>query len=246
MTAVSLDQPPRAPLERFPATSWTVVKDAGENAPAALERLCRTYWTPVHSYICHRGYDAEYARDLTQSFFASALEHGWFGQARRERGNFRSFLFASIRHFLANEWDKTVALKRGGGQQAVYLDDERKLAGEDRECAEDLTPELIFDRQCALALLESALTRVQQEYEAKSQEALFEHLKPFLVGEQDRGAYDALETALNMTNGTLRVTVHRLRHRYAELLRAEIAQTVSCPAEVDEEIRYLLTAIGSP
>lgn len=245
-TVASLDQPPQAPLDRFPATSWTVIKDAGENGAAALEQLCRTYWTPVYSFICHRGYDAESARDLTQSFFASALENGWFGQARRERGKFRSFLLASVRHFLANQWDRNMTQKRGGGLQAVYLDDETRRPGEESEFAEALTPELIFDRQCAIALLEAALSRLQQEYAVRSQSELFEHLRPFLAGEQDRGAYDSLEKSLNMSNGALRVAVCRLRQRYTELLRAEVAGTVSGPAEVDDEIHFLLAAVANP
>lgn len=223
-----------------------MVREAGEDAPAALERLCRTYWNPVHSYICNRGHDAESARDLTQSFFSNALENGWFSQARRDRGSFRSFLLASIRHFLANEWDKTMSQKRGGGQKALPLDSHAGEPGDQVGAAERLTPEIIFDRQCAIALLEAALSRLRLEYEARGQSALFDRLKPFLAGEQDRGAYGELEEALHLSGGSLRVAVHRLRRRYAELLRAEIAETVSNPAEIDAEIQHLFVSLGNP
>lgn len=233
-------------MDRFPPTSWSTIQDAGKNESTALETLCGTYWTPVFLYIRQRGHDAESARDLTQSFFTSALENGWIGQAQRERGKFRSFLLVSVRHFLANEWDRSVTQKRGGGKPLVSLDAETLHASEERACAEDLTPEIIFDRQCALALLESAFSKIEQEYAAKGQDQLFEHLKPFLSADQDRGAYEAIEASTQMSGGALRVAVHRLRQRYAELLREVIAQTVSSPAEIDEEIRYLLSSLGDP
>jgi RNA polymerase sigma-70 factor (ECF subfamily) len=198
----------------------------------------------VHSYVCLRGVDADSAQDLTQSFFTYILASGWFGEARRERGKLRSFLLTSLRNFLANEWDRSMTRKRGGGEEPVALDDQERCT-QDRICpATDLTPDLIFERQCAVALLESALSKIEQEYAARDRLPLFEGLRPFLTGEEDHGAYGVLERRLGMSGGALRVAVHRLRQHFAEVLRAEVAETVCGPAEVDEEIRYLLAAMG--
>lgn len=185
------------------------------------------------------------ARDLTQEFFARLIESNTIGDADRARGRFRTFLIAALKHFLANKRDRARAKKRGGGRHVLPLDFD---AGEDRlsrEPTHHATPEKIFERRWALALLETVLARLREEFQAGGKRELFERLKGSLAGQGDAGGYANIAAELGMTEGAIKVAVHRLRRRYRELLRDEIAQTVADPADVDEEIRDLFAALSA-
>jgi RNA polymerase sigma factor (sigma-70 family) len=232
----------------FATTHWSVVLAAARSdttrAQAALARLCQTYWYPLYAYVRRRGYEAHDAQDLTQEFFARLLEHKWLAQADRERGRFRTFLLTAMSHFLANEWDKARAQKRGGAVQIVPLQLDSAETRYGQEPADPLTPEQCYDRRWALALLDEVLKELRQEHLAAGSLELFDTLKPCLVGDRQAQPYAALGASLGMTEGAVKVAVHRLRQRYRQLLRDEIAQTVASPEEVTEEMRHLFTVLA--
>jgi DNA-directed RNA polymerase specialized sigma24 family protein len=231
---------------RFPTTSWTLISAAGRDSSGsadALGTLCSAYWLPVYAFIRRKGYAREEAEDLSQAFFTRVLEHGTLVEARRERGKFRSFLLASVSNFLANEWDRRQAQKRGGACTTLSFDFEIGEEQYHREPFHELTPEAVFERQWAMALLDRVLRRQHDEYARRGKAAQFDLLKAFLTGDQDRGAYHDVAAKLDMSDTALRTAVHRLRGRYAELLREEIAATIVDPAEVEGEIRFLLAAL---
>jgi RNA polymerase sigma factor (sigma-70 family) len=229
--------------DAFGHTRWSVVLAARQpgsvRATAALEQLCSTYWFPLYSYIRRRGHSPEDAQDLTQTFFARLLEKRWLDAVAPEKGKFRAFLLTAVKHFLANEWDRSQAQKRGGGAIHVPMDAETRYR---REPADQLTPERLFDRQWALALLETVLAKLSAQYDTEDKRRMFEALRGTLTGDQPEDGYAELGQSLGLTEGAVKVTVHRLRKRYRELLRAEIAQTVSDPAQVGEELRALFKA----
>jgi RNA polymerase sigma-70 factor (ECF subfamily) len=198
---------------------------------------------PIYSFVRRRGYSREEAEDLTQEFFARVLQHGSFAEARRERGRFRSFLLASLTHFLANEWDRSTAQKRGGTCPTLSLDFEASEERYHREPFHERTPEAVFERQWALAALDRVLARLREEYALKGHSALFDQLRVFLTGDQDRGSYDEVARALALSDAAAKTAVHRLRRRYTEVIREEIAAIVADPDEVDDEIRFLLAAL---
>ena len=230
----------------FTATRWTVVLTAGQSpspqAALALEELCRVYWYPLYAYVRRRGYDSHEAEDLTQEFFARLLAKNSFADVEREKGKFRSFLLASLKHFLANEWDRAQAKKRGGGQSIISLDAETRYRQEPKD---ELSADKLLDRQWAVALLDRVLARLGAEYAEAGKSEVFEQLKDSLTGTRDSIPYAVIATKLDTTEGAVKVAVHRLRQRYRKLLREEIAHTVASPAEVDEEIRHLFTAFES-
>ena len=230
----------------FATTHWSVVLMAGHTeepkALNALEILCKTYWHPLYAYVRRRGHSPDDAEDLTQSFFAWLLQRQWLQRANEERGRFRSFLLTSMSNFLANEWDKSTAQKRGGGRVVSW----QRLEAESQgawEPADTFTPEQDFERRWALALLNKVMERLDAEFETDGKQALFETLKPCLLGERDGQPYAALASKLRMTEGSIKVAVHRLRQRYRQLLREEIANTVSQPEEVEEEMRHLFKVL---
>ena len=231
----------------FHTTRWSLVlcaggAESGESA-GALETLCRAYWYPLHAFVRRRGYEPEEARDLTQSFFAALLAKNGFGQADRERGRFRTFLLGALKHFLANEWDKARALKRGGGVTLVSIDERDD---EDRylhEPVDDLSPEKLFDRRWAETLIELVVVRLRGEYETTGHGERFDLCKPWLMGGEGEASYAEVAARLGIEETGVRTFVSRLRRRFRELMRAEIAQTVSGPADVDEEIRALFQAL---
>jgi RNA polymerase sigma-70 factor (ECF subfamily) len=206
--------------------------------------LCEAYWYPLYAEARHRGLSADDASDRVQGFLARLLEKDGFAAADRTRGRFRSFLRAAFEHFLANEWDRQQARKRGGRQRIVPLD---QALGESRfshEPTDPETPEKIFDRRWALALIERAMDRLREECRSAGKETLFETLKPAIAG--DRAVSHAkLAAALKTTEGAVKSAVYRLRARSADLIREEIAHTVSSPDEVDEELAHLFAALGS-
>ena len=226
----------------FTTTHWSVVLSARESSPqaaAALEALCRTYWPPLYTYIRRRGSDVHTAQDLTQAFITHLLAQDFLGDVQRDKGKFRSFLLASLNNFLTNEHERTRAQKRGGGLAFVPLE---ANDAEEWLCAEPAateTPEDIFDRRWALTLLERAFTRVRGEFESAGKLAQFECLKTFLEGDVSHGDYNGAARELQMSAGAVAVAVHRLRQRYRETLRREIAETVGTPEEVEDEWRDL-------
>jgi RNA polymerase sigma-70 factor (ECF subfamily) len=212
----------------------------------ALNRLCSEYWRPIYAFIRRKGHSREDAEDLTQAFFTRVLEHGVVAEARQDRGKFRSFLLTSATNFLANEWDRSRAQKRGGGRTDLSFDFDQAEETYSREPSHELTPEALFERQWATALLDGVLARQREEYAARGQGSAFDCLKGFLTGDQERGAYRDVAFALNMSDAAIRTAVHRLRQRYAELVRSAIAETVASPNEVEAEIRFLLAALERP
>jgi RNA polymerase sigma-70 factor (ECF subfamily) len=232
---------------RFGTTNWSVILQAtaGESAAAreALATLCETYWPPVYAFIRRKGLSATDAEDLTQAYFARFLEKGYLHDFRPEVGRFRTFLRASISHFLANEWDRERALKRGGGRAILSLDARETVEGHLREPADPITPEVVFEREWAASLLQRCLARLRQEQSEGSGAGRFDKLKPFLTGEGSPSDYAGVAENLGLSESGVRVAVHRLRRRFCAVLREEVARTVADPADVDGEIRWLLSAV---
>ena len=232
----------------FPVTQWTVVLAAGgtpsPESAAALERLCQAYWYPLYAFVRRSGYSPADAEDLAQEFFARLLEHNWIAYADRHKGRFRSFLLMAMKRFLANEWNKARAEKRGGKARLVPLELHTAETRYQLEPADTRTPEQLFEKQWALALLESVLGRMRADYAGAGKRAQFEALEPCLVGDRQGHPYAALGEKLGMSEGTVRVAVFRMRERYRQCLREEISQTVASPAEVEEELRHLFRVLA--
>ena len=232
----------------FATTHWSVVLAAGKTdspyATAALEKLCRTYWYPLYAYVRRRGHSPADAQDLVQGFFAALLEGNYLARADRERGRFRTFLLTAINNFLYNEHDRATALKRGGGREIVSWEEQVAEGRYALEPAAGLSPEQIYERRWAATLLEQVLARLRQESSLAGRGELFDQLKPHLWREDDATPYAQLATSFSMTVTALKVTVHRLRQRYRDLLRNEIAQTVAEPAEIEGEIQYLIRVMS--
>lgn len=233
---------------RFATTRWSIVLAAGQKSNArsaeALASLCEMYWYPVYAFIRRQGARAEEAADLTQEFFARVLEKNYFHDADPARGRFRAFLCASIRHFLSNERDRARTLKRGGNQPPISLDVETAEGTYRLEPRDDLTPEKLFDRRWALILLERVLARLRDEQVLAGKGGMFDRLKGFLTGDSTGAPYADVAKALGMTEGAIKVAVHRLRRHFRDTLVQEIAETVSDPADIDAEIEYLLKAVS--
>src|SRR5207253_1658535 len=225
-----------APGDYFATTRWTVVLAAGRGrtrqADLALEELCRTYWYPLYAYIRRHGHTREDAKDLTQSFFARFLARNYLERLRSEKGKFRAFHLAQLKHFLANEWDRAKRQKRGGGAAPLSLDWHSADTRYQIDPADNLSPDKLYDRAWAVTLLERVITRLREESAAEGKSGLFEQLKPFLMVGKSAIPYAQAAAALDLTEGAVRVAVHRLRRRYRELLREEIGQTLSDPAQV--------------
>ncbi len=232
----------------FPTTHWSVVLSAGDgslpNAKAALERLCRAYWYPLYVYVRWQGRSVEDAQDLTQEFFARLLQRDYLRLSDPARGRFRTFLLTALKRFLVNDWKKGRAVKRGGGQTVISWNQQETESRFLVEPADQTTPEKAFEKRWALIVLEQVLERLREEFTAGGQTERFERLKVLLWGEKDSPSYAEVAAELGLTEGALKVAVHRLRQRYRELLRAEIANTVERPEEVDDELRHLIAAIS--
>jgi RNA polymerase sigma factor (sigma-70 family) len=239
--------PPRGDV--FVTTRWTVVLSAGrQSSPEsdrALSELCQTYWYPLYAYVRRQDYTKEDAEDLVQAFFARFLEKNYLEGLNAGRGKFRAFLLASLKHFLANEWDKANRQKRGGGTPHLSLDWQ---SADDRfhlDPPDPVSPEKIFDREWALALLERVIARLRGECAADGKGALFDQARGYLMVGEKAIPYAEAARNLGMDEGAVRVAVHRLRKRYRELLRDEIAQTLDDPAQVADELRSLQAALAS-
>jgi DNA-directed RNA polymerase specialized sigma24 family protein len=235
----------RSPV--FGTTHWSIVLSAGDatspQAKEALEKLCQAYWYPLYAYVRRKGYDAHNSQDLIQEFFARLLARNYLSVADRNRGKFRSFLLGSLEHFLAREWTKAHAQKRGGGRLALSLDE---ADAENRyllEPAHELTAERIFARRWATTLLDQAMARLREECVASHKEELFSKVQCALSGLKGETSYAHIAASLSMSEGALKVAVHRLRQRFGELIRAEIAQTVVTPNEAAEELQHLFMVL---
>jgi DNA-directed RNA polymerase specialized sigma24 family protein len=232
----------------FATTRWTLVLAAGDRstpqADVALEELCRTYWYPLYAYVRRQGRSREDAQDLTQAFFACLLEKNYLERIRSDGGKFRSFLLVAMKRFLANAWDRATSQKRGGGIIPLSLDWQDADTRYQINPADDLSPDKLYDRAWALTVLERVITRLRDENSAEGKAKLYEQLKQFLMVGKSEISYVQAATALEMSEGALRVAVHRLRRRYRELLREEIAQTLSDPAQAGEEMQVLFSALS--
>ncbi len=233
----------------FATTHWSVVLAAGlgdtPQSAAAREKLCRTYWYPLYAYVRRRGYSPEDAQDLTQEFLARFLSGQSISRADQRRGRFRSYLLGAFNHFLSDECDRSHRIKRGGQVCQIPMD---AVSGEARyalEPADERSPDWLFERRWALALLDGVYRQLQQEYEATGKERLFARLSGFLTGGVEEESYRLKAEELGMTEGAARVAVHRLRQRYGELFRQAVADTVEHPEEIADEMRHLVSVLSS-
>ena len=233
----------------FATTHWSIVLSAADSvspeAEGALEKLCRSYWYPLYAYVRRRGYDVESAKELTQEFFAQLLAKRLLKGVDPTKGRFRSWLLGVMKHFLAHEWSRARAQKRGRGQILFSLDELEAESRYHLEPADESNPERIFDRRWALTVLEHAAAKLRQEYETVGKADLFAALKHFVSAEGPSVTYEEAAKRVGLTVSAAKSAIHRLRQRYQELIRAEIAQTVTTRREIDEEICYLLAIIRS-
>lgn len=236
------------PAGDFETTHWSLVVAAGERgssqADEALATLCDRYWQPLYAYVRRTGHSLHDAQDLTQQFFVKLLDKEYLRVADSQRGRFRSFLLASLKHFLANERKSQRAQKRGGNRHVVSWDfvaAESLLAAEPHD---QMTPAMLFDRRWAVLLLETVLARLEAEFTERGKQESFQHLKPLLAGDSDAQPYQQVADSLGSNEAAVKMAVHRLRRRYRELLREEIAQTVADPRDVDDELRQLFAILS--
>jgi RNA polymerase sigma-70 factor (ECF subfamily) len=230
----------------FLTTRWSVVLSAqGESAAAreALETLCRSYWLPLFAFVRREGHDPEDAKDLTQEFFARLLERRDFDAVRREKGRLRSYLLVALKHFLSNQRQRAQAVKRGRGEQPISLDEIMANQRFDLEPSETLTADQIYERRWATAVLDQVLARLEGEYRGTGKELLFENLKVLLADEPGHASQAEMAQGLGMTENALKQAFHRLRLRYRECLRAEVAQTLTREEDLEDELRHLIAVL---
>jgi RNA polymerase sigma-70 factor (ECF subfamily) len=232
----------------FTTTHWSLVLAVMDTAPArafdALEKLCARYWFPIYAFIRRHGHDAHQSEDLTQSFFQFVIERQMLHRAQRDKGRFRNFILASLANFLHNHHDHVSAAKRGGAHVIVSLDEEHAeeiLAQEPKDSA---SPDQSFERRWAVTLIRRVMENLRAEHAERGRQAVFAALQPHLTGEPAPGEYERLGALLDLETGALKVALHRLRRRFGELLRKEVAYTVVRPDEVEEEIRHLLGVLA--
>lgn len=243
-TSTAMEPPPQS---AFVTTHWSVVLTAGRSdttrAQNALARLCQTYWHPLYAYVRRRGHSPEDAQDLTQSFFAFLLKHNAVSTVSPDKGRFRSFLLASLNHFLLDEWDKARAQKRGAGK-IVSLDTESAETWLRQQPSKGLSPEKAYELRWAVTLLEQVYQRLESEHRQQGKAELFDTLRTTLAGPGNSAPYSELASRLGLNDGAVKVAVHRLRQRYRTLLRETIAETVANDTEVEEELRYLMRVLA--
>ncbi|MGI8957003.1 MAG: RNA polymerase sigma factor [Chthoniobacterales bacterium] len=230
----------------FFTTRWSVVLTAQGPTPAAqqaLDQLCRSYWTPLYAFVRREGHGPEEAQDLTQEFFARFLQRKDFDAVRREKGHLRSYLLVSLKHFLANERDRARAIKRGEGEQPISLDEILAHQRSEPEPASNLTADQIYERRWALSVLDQVLTRLENEFRASGKTALFERLKEQLSDDPDRPSQAEIARELGMSENAVKQAFHRLRERYRDILREEVAHTVAAPGEIEDELRHLIAIL---
>lgn len=233
--------------QTFVTTHWSVVLSAAHSdttqAHDALAKLCRSYWHPLYAYVRRRGYSPEDAEDLTQGFFAALLQRNAVSTVSPDKGRFRSFLLASLNHFLSDEWDKARAQKRGAGK-VISFDTQAAETWLNQVPSENLTPEKAFELRWAITLLEQVYRALEEEHRQHGKVELFDTLRGTLAGPGNSAPYAELAQRLGLNEGAVKVAVHRLRQRYRALLRQTIAETVANEAEVEEELRYLLRIVA--
>ena len=231
----------------FATTHWSVVlaasHDSNGRGREALEKLCRAYWYPLYAFIPQQGRSPADACDLTQEYFARLLEKNYLGSIRQGRGKFRYFLLTALKHFLADEWDRVRAQKRGGGQKFVSLDEHAADSRYHLEPRDEMSPEKLYEQRWALTLLERALEQLRDEHVMAGKGEVFDQLRVFITGDRGEVSYSAEAARLSTTESAAKMAVSRMRQRYRELLRAEIADTVEKPEEIDEELRCLAAAL---
>jgi RNA polymerase sigma factor (sigma-70 family) len=231
---------------RFITTRWTMVLQAGSQGPerdAAMEQFCRAYWYPVYAFIRRRGEQPEDARDLTQAFFAKLISRDWLEGLEKREARFSTWLLTLVKSHLMKENHRETALKRGGGVEPVSIELAQAEDWFGEEPASTETPERIFERRWALAVLDAAMVHLQKSCYEVGKAALFDHLSPFLSREPEMGEYTALAAKLHLRENTLAVSVHRLRQQYREAVRAEVAAGLTDPAMVEEELRHLADSL---
>jgi RNA polymerase sigma-70 factor (ECF subfamily) len=232
----------------FVTTHWSVVLQAQDESPAAqkaLEDLCRTYWRPIYGFVRREGAKPEEAKDITQGFFALILERKDFQSVRKEKGRLRSFLLASLKHFMANERRDAAAIKRGGGRTLIPLDGIVDEDSAELDRSDMLSADLLYDRKWAFTVLDRVFARLREESKASANTPLLDRLNTLLSDEPDRPSQAEIAHEFGMTENAVKQAFHRLRQRYRQLLREEVAQTVATPAEVEDELRHLITALRS-
>ena len=230
----------------FATTHWSVVLEAQGESPAAqkaLEKLCRTYWRPIYGYVRRHGAGPQDAEDLTQGFFALLLERKDLNSVRKEKGRLRSYLLASVKHFLADESRRAMALKRGKGQRLIPFDDIQEGERIEVERYDRLTADQIYERRWALTVLEQVMSRLSDEYRSAGNVRFFDHMKKMLMDEPDRPSQAQVALEFGMTENAVKQSFYRFRQRYQTLLREEIAHTVAVPGDVEDELRYLISVV---
>ena len=238
----------RRPCGLFATTHWSVIltaRDGNESQTHdALSRLCEAYWYPLYAYLRRRGFASSDAEDITQSFLAYLLSKDFLARVKPEHGKFRSFLLASLNHFVSDHLDKEHRQKRGGGQRILSLDAAHAEQRYGLEPADEMDPQKIFERRWALTLVEAALRRMESEAASAGKLELFHRLKTALVGERSALSYSEIGQSAGLSEGAIKVAAHRMRQRFRELFREEIAQTVSQPGEIEEEIQFLFQVLS--
>jgi RNA polymerase sigma factor (sigma-70 family) len=242
------EQPnPAAMSDHFLTTHWSLVSAAGKDdtkaALDALEALCRAYWYPLYAYVRRRGHAAPDAQDLTQGFFAKLLSSDGLSHLDRRKGRFRAFLLASLKHYLTNQWDHATAQKRGGGTETIALDAVSAENRYDLEPVDEFSPERLYERRWALTVIDQVLAALTQEYATLGNATLFTQLRPTLPGGTKAPKYADIAARTGMSEGAVKVAVHRLRQRFRRLLQEQIAATVAAPEDVEDEVRHLLKAL---
>lgn len=242
------EMPDNPSTSHFVTTHWSAVARAGgldePSAHAALCELCQTYWHPLYAFLRRRGKSPHDAEDLTQAFFERLLDKNYVASARAEKGKFRAFLLTALKAFMANEWDKQHAARRGGFHSHVSIDHAAAEARFDAGLADRLQPDAVFERQWAVTLLENVMAQLARDYINTGRAALFERLRPCVGRSEKARPYAEIARELNLTEPAVKTAVHRLRARYREILRGEIAKTVTSPEEVEDELRHLFSTFA--
>jgi RNA polymerase sigma-70 factor (ECF subfamily) len=230
----------------FTTTHWSVVLEAQGESPAAqqaLEKLCRTYWRPIYSFVRRQGAGAEDAEDLTQGFFALVLDRKDLNTVRKEKGRLRSYLLTSLKHFLVDEARRALAVKRGEGQRLIPLDEIREREGIDLERSDRLTADQIYERRWAFTILEQVMVRLRDEYRSAGNLRFFDEMKKMLMDEPDRPSQAQIASQFDMKENAVKQAFYRFRQRYQSLLREEIAHTVATPSDIEDELRHLIAVV---
>jgi RNA polymerase sigma factor (sigma-70 family) len=242
----AIDRATQADPVAFATTHWSVVLDAQGESPAAqeaLEKLCRTYWRPIYSFVRRQGIRPEEAEDLTQGFFALLLKRRDLSTVRKEKGRLRSYLLASVKHFLADEWRHAMAVKRGKGHWLIPLEELRESERIDVERSDRLTADQIYERRWALTVLEQVLARLRDEYRIAGNIRFFDRMKKMLMDEPGRSSQAEIATEFEMTENAVKQAFYRFRQRYQILLREEISHTVAMPSDIEDELRHLIAVV---